>query len=201
MGVIGSDRHILVECKEQNQTEFILEVIMKRLYKGVGIPVILACLLIMTGCNFEMLNENNDKDDEADRQKVSGEVGKQKLDKKQAAENEKREHGDAEFRDIFFSVLENGEEVGTFVIDLTKLKEVYHLDDDYEVAILGYYPDYELVDGEPISNSDYPFNPAFIFEIKHEGEEEKLFFNLGSTVSAKDDPKFDIELIDFTLKD
>src|SRR5699024_12033377 len=82
---------------------------MERLYKRVGISVILAFLLIMTGCNFEMLNENNDKDDEADRQKVSGEVGKQKLNKKQAAENEKREHGDVEFEDMFFSVLRSEE--------------------------------------------------------------------------------------------
>jgi len=52
-----------------------------------------------------------------------------------------------------------------FEIDFKKTEKTYQLNNEVKVIISKYYPDYELVDGEPISQSDSPLNPVFIFKI------------------------------------
>src|SRR5690606_11430197 len=60
---------------------------------------------------------------------------------------------------------ETGEEYGTIQINLENPEKVYDLGNGYSVEILEYFPDFDFVDGEPITKSPNPNNPAFAFKI------------------------------------
>lgn len=70
---------------------------------------------------------------------------------------------------------ETGKSFGEFTVDLTKPARTYELEDGATVVLSDYYPDFDGVEnGEPISKSPIPNNPAFIFNMmtpdKPEGE-------------------------------
>jgi cytochrome c biogenesis protein len=64
---------------------------------------------------------------------------------------------------------------GEFTVDLINPARTYELEDGATVTLSDYYPDYDGIEnGEPISKSPIPNNPAFIFKMvtpdKPEGE-------------------------------
>ena len=70
---------------------------------------------------------------------------------------------------------ETGKSFGEFTVDLTKPARTYELENGATVVLSDYYPDFDGVEnGEPISKSPIPNNPAFIFNMmtpdKPEGE-------------------------------
>ena len=67
------------------------------------------------------------------------------------------------------------ESLGEFTVDLMNPEDKYELENGAIVELKDYYPDYDgIEDGEPISKSPIPNNPAFIFKMitpeKPEGE-------------------------------
>ncbi|MBU5467098.1 cytochrome c biogenesis protein ResB [Virgibacillus sp. MSJ-26] len=50
-------------------------------------------------------------------------------------------------------------------IDLNSPDPLYELDNGFELRVSEYFPDYEMEDGEPRTDSKIPRNPAFIFNL------------------------------------
>ncbi|MCU9613748.1 cytochrome c biogenesis protein ResB [Caldibacillus lycopersici] len=69
---------------------------------------------------------------------------------------------------------ETGEQFGNITIDLANPKGNYDLGNGYSVQVLSYFPDFEILDGEPHTKTPNPNNPAFAFKMitpdKPEGE-------------------------------
>ncbi|MBA4543101.1 MULTISPECIES: cytochrome c biogenesis protein ResB [Thermoactinomyces] len=66
-----------------------------------------------------------------------------------------------------------GKQMGTFTVDLYNLdpNHVYHVG-NLDVRALEYYPDFAMKDNRPITKSQDPNRPAFIFEVKEKGQQE-----------------------------
>ncbi|MFO1441753.1 cytochrome c biogenesis protein [Bacillus sp. Bva_UNVM-123] len=57
-------------------------------------------------------------------------------------------------------------EFGSITIDLFDPKDRYDLGNGYSVEVVSYFPDFEFAeDGEPITKSRIPNNPAFVFKM------------------------------------
>ncbi|WP_025028031.1 cytochrome c biogenesis protein ResB [Caldalkalibacillus mannanilyticus] len=87
---------------------------------------------------------------------------------------------------IFAMVHKDTQEViGDITVDLLHPESTYELKNGYEVELLEYYPDFELDQNkEPITKSNIPNNPAFIFNLKspEHPEGEKSWIFLGKTI-------------------
>lgn len=77
---------------------------------------------------------------------------------------------------ITFKVLdrETGKNQGTFTVDLYDIKpdQVYPVGQNTEVTITEYYPDFAMEENRPVTLSQQPNRPAFIFEVKEKGARE-----------------------------
>lgn len=83
---------------------------------------------------------------------------------------------------------ETGKSFGEFTIDLDDPKGIYELNDGARVELIGYYADYAGVeDGEPVSKSPIPNNPAFIFKMStpEKPEGEKSFVAIRQTLETE----------------
>lgn len=60
---------------------------------------------------------------------------------------------------------ESGQTFGDITIDLTNPEENYDLGNGYHVELMSYFPDFQIVDGEPSTKSSKPVNPAFAFKM------------------------------------
>ncbi|WP_368996418.1 cytochrome c biogenesis protein ResB [Caldifermentibacillus hisashii] len=60
---------------------------------------------------------------------------------------------------------ESGQTFGDITIDLTNPEENYDLGNGYQVELVSYFPDFQIVDGEPSTKSSKPVNPAFAFKM------------------------------------
>lgn len=82
-----------------------------------------------------------------------------------------------------------GKSFGEFTIDLDDPKGVYKLNDGAQVNLIGYYADYDGVEnGEPVSKSPIPNNPAFIFDMKtpEKPQGEKSFVAIRQTLETQE---------------
>jgi cytochrome c biogenesis protein len=61
-----------------------------------------------------------------------------------------------------------GKTIGSFTVDLEnpKFREPYRLSGGVEVRILEYFPDFAMEENRPITLSEEPNRPAFVFEVK-----------------------------------
>ena len=78
---------------------------------------------------------------------------------------------------------------GEFTIDLDDPKGVYDLEDGATVNLIGYYADYDGVEnGEPVSKSPIPNNPAFIFDMRtpDKPQGEKSFVAIQQTLETEE---------------
>ncbi|WOV86004.1 cytochrome c biogenesis protein ResB [Sporosarcina oncorhynchi] len=78
---------------------------------------------------------------------------------------------------------------GEFTIDLDDPKGVYELEDGATVNLIGYYADYDGVEnGEPVSKSPIPNNPAFIFDMRtpDKPQGEKSFVAIQQTLETEE---------------
>ncbi|WP_164491681.1 cytochrome c biogenesis protein ResB [Staphylospora marina] len=67
----------------------------------------------------------------------------------------------------------SGRQIGTFRVDLYDLKpdQVFRVG-QLEIRPLEYYPDFALENGRPVTKSREPNRPAFIFEVREQGQKE-----------------------------
>ena len=82
-----------------------------------------------------------------------------------------------------------GKSFGEFTIDLDDPEGVYELNDGARVDLIGYYADYDGVEnGEPVSKSPIPNNPAFIFNMitPEKPKGEKSFVAIRQTLETQE---------------
>ncbi|MCM3742984.1 cytochrome c biogenesis protein ResB [Sporosarcina luteola] len=82
-----------------------------------------------------------------------------------------------------------GKSFGEFTIDLDDPKGIYELNDGARVDLIGYYADYDGVEnGEPVSKSPIPNNPAFIFNMitPEKPQGEKSFVAIRQTLETQE---------------
>ncbi|QFT89453.1 Cytochrome c biogenesis protein CcsB [Bacillus sp. THAF10] len=72
-----------------------------------------------------------------------------------------------EFKSMSFNLdnKETGESVGNLTVDLLNPESTYDLGNGNSVELLNYFPDFELVNGEPRTKTRIPDNPAFVFRM------------------------------------
>lgn len=90
--------------------------------------------------------------------------------------------------------------IDTFTIDLLNTPEtMFTLEDGYAVEVVYYYPDAQLVDGEPKSKSSYPRNPAFVFAVHppEGGETEVSYAGIGQNVDPTNENQYKLGIVDF----
>lgn len=107
-----------------------------------------------------------------------------------------------EFTNMTFKLteIENSDSsLGELTIDLASPEKSYSLNNEITVEISEYYPEYELVDGEPRSVSKFPKNPAFIFKVHHPktNKSEFSFVGIGKNLDASGNNKYKLEITDF----
>lgn len=84
---------------------------------------------------------------------------------------------------------ETGKSFGEFTIDLDDPKGTYDLNEGARVDLMGYYADYDGVEnGEPVSKSPIPNNPAFIFNMitPEKPQGEKSFVAIRQTLETEE---------------
>lgn len=166
---------------------------MRIVMKSSLIMLSICSLIFMVSCSNQA-NHNVVKENDSNAEiEVNTDDHEQEVEK---ADNAVIELFDA----IEFSVLEKGKELGTFGIDLKEPKIEYKLEDGTEIVFEQYFPDFIFVDEEPQSQSDYPVNPAFIFTINKDGNQETTFVKIGGNLAVEDDPVFGIDIVDYSLK-
>lgn len=94
-----------------------------------------------------------------------------------------------ELKAMTFHLVEKKTEksLGEFTIDLSNPEKSYDLGNGNIVRLAGYYPDYDgIKDGEPVSKSPIPNNPAFIFLMStpDKPEGEKSFVAIRQTLEV-----------------
>ncbi|TRM12133.1 cytochrome C biogenesis protein [Lentibacillus cibarius] len=111
-----------------------------------------------------------------------------------------------EFKSMTFKVHETDDpeetSLGSFTIDLTQPKDKYKLDNGFSVDVTQYYPDYELEEDEPASETPYPRNPAFVFTV-HPPENEKSetsFVGIGKNIDATGENNYKLGIEDFDTR-
>jgi len=92
-----------------------------------------------------------------------------------------------------------GETIGTFTVDLDnpRFRESYRLPGGAEVRILEYFPDFAMEENRPITLSEEPNRPAFVFELRTPElkEPEKSWVIAGTNMDeVQKDNRYDIEL-------
>lgn len=110
-----------------------------------------------------------------------------------------------EFSSMTFKVYRTDDEsatsLGEVTIDLLDPEPKYTLDNGMEVELTQYYPDYELVDGEPRSVSKFPRNPAFVFTVipPDSNTKEVSFVGIGQNIDATGENEYKLGIVDFEL--
>ncbi|MGG0668250.1 cytochrome c biogenesis protein ResB [Sporosarcina koreensis] len=97
----------------------------------------------------------------------------------------------AELKSMTMQLIEKktGKSFGQFTIDLDDPEGVYELNDGARVDLIGYYADYDGVEnGEPVSKSPIPNNPAFIFDMitPEKPNGEKSFVAIRQTLETEE---------------
>ncbi|HLR23998.1 MAG TPA: cytochrome c biogenesis protein ResB [Pseudogracilibacillus sp.] len=111
-----------------------------------------------------------------------------------------------EFSDMTFKIYETDDEdqesLGEVTIDLDTPEDTYKTDSGFEVEVTKYYPEYELKNGEPRSISQYPRDPAFVFEVlgPDQEEAEMSFVGIGKNIDATGDNKYKLGIQDFNVR-
>ncbi len=92
-----------------------------------------------------------------------------------------------------------GKTIGSFTVDLDnpRFRESYRLPGGAEVRILEYFPDFAMEENRPITLSEEPNRPAFVFELRTPElkEPEKSWVIAGTNMDeVQKDNRYDIEL-------
>jgi len=109
-----------------------------------------------------------------------------------------------EFTTITFNLYRDQTPIDTFTIDLSSPKSEYVLDSGHRIAVDNYYPDYVLnSNGIPVSETNDPRNPAFVFSIYSEESDqgEANFIALDGNLTASAENTYEIAIEDASLRD
>src|SRR5690625_5116676 len=92
--------------------------------------------------------------------------------------------------------------LGEVTIDLTRPESLYELNNGFKLRVFQYFPDYEMEDGEPRTNSTIPRNPAFIFNLlpPDSDEGENSFVVLEVNLDATGENKYALDIVDIETR-
>lgn len=111
-----------------------------------------------------------------------------------------------EFADMTFKLYDTDDEeqksLGKITVDLMSPDETYELDNGFRVELDEYFPDYELKDGEPRSESKFPRDPAFLFQVyAPDAEEGEIsFLSIGQNIDATGENQYKLGIEDFNMR-
>ncbi|SES81413.1 cytochrome c biogenesis protein [Oceanobacillus limi] len=92
-----------------------------------------------------------------------------------------------------------GEDLGEFSIDLNDPKSEYELENGFTVSLADYFPDYYLDNtGEPKTETQYPRNPTFIFNLFPPNMEEYETSFVGDIKGAAEAIGIDTESVELS---
>jgi len=103
-----------------------------------------------------------------------------------------------EFKTMYFDVVkandENQEVIDSIEVDLRNPEETYELADGLRVQMEQFYPDYALEDGQPITKTKYPRNPAFVFSVfpPESDEGELSFLGIGQNIDPTGENEYQL---------
>ncbi|WP_082233954.1 cytochrome c biogenesis protein ResB [Halobacillus massiliensis] len=112
-----------------------------------------------------------------------------------------------EFHNMTFKLHDTDNEdtsYGEFTIDLSDPEGEYELDSGHRIVLDSYFPEYTLRDGEPVSQSKFPKNPAFVFNVYEPGEDsdpEVSFAGIGANIDPTGENDYKVGLVDFDVRD
>ncbi|MFD1018537.1 cytochrome c biogenesis protein ResB [Thalassobacillus hwangdonensis] len=111
-----------------------------------------------------------------------------------------------EFKEMTFKLHpkdDESENLGEFTVDLTQPEMEYEMDNGTRVEINQYYPEYYLDGNQPRSKSKFPKNPAFVFYVYPEGQEqpEISFLGIGMNIDATGENDYKLSLAGYDVRD
>src|SRR5690625_531060 len=112
-----------------------------------------------------------------------------------------------EFKNMTFKIYDVEDQdqkpLDEFTIDLTEPESVYELENGFQVEVVEYFPDYYMDGDEPRSETKYPKNPAFMFEITppDSNESEISFVGIGKNISPTGENNFKLGIENFESRD
>lgn len=172
---------------------------MRFLFKAFLLTVV---MLVLVGCksDTEYFSDENNNDvelneTEGNREKLNG----NELFKNEDTKEVEDEALVGSFTSMKFTVYENDVEIGSIEVDTQEPERNYKLANGVTVEIAQYFPDFEMRDGEPVTKSRYPLNPAMLFVTSKGTIEERSFVAIGQSVATEDDPIFHIEILDMEM--
>src|SRR5699024_4635811 len=106
---------------------------------------------------------------------------------------------DDEFASMTFDVValeDEGTSLGKVTVDLMNPEDTYELENGTIVELADYFPDYELNDGVPKTKSNFPKNPAFVFNVYQEGSDNKStsFVRIGRNIDATGENEYALKI-------
>lgn len=178
--------------------------VLKSHYSKAIIGLLVTFLLVGcmgVGSNSEQKNETNPEkqseeqnDDQKEAKTTYGQVKKEHKEDAQIDETKL-------FTSMTFEVMEQDTPIGMFTIDLKNPQSTYEVEDDrVQITLESYFPDYYMEDGEPVSESSYPLNPAFVMTVANDEQEEVFFIAIGQNVTPIENPIFEVSIADFAME-
>ncbi|QHE52565.1 cytochrome c biogenesis protein ResB [Pontibacillus sp. HMF3514] len=113
-----------------------------------------------------------------------------------------------EFKSMSFKLHEKGdpneESLGEITVDLIDPKKEYKLDNGYRVVLDKYYPEFKMENGEPITESKYPRNPALVFNIytpENPNEPEVSMLGVGFNIDPSESNDYKLGITNVEMRD
>jgi len=113
-----------------------------------------------------------------------------------------------EFKSMAFKLHEKGdpneESLGEINVDLINPQEEYQLENGYRVVLDKYYPEFKMEDGKPITESKYPRNPAFVFNIytpENPDDPEVSMLGVGFNVDPTESNDYKLGITNVEMRD
>ncbi len=113
-----------------------------------------------------------------------------------------------EFESMSFKLHEKGdpneESLGEITVDLIDPKQEYKLDNGYRVVLDKYYPEFKMENGEPVTESKYPRNPALVFNIytpENPSDPEVSMLGVGFNIDPTESNDYKLGITNVEMRD
>ncbi len=113
-----------------------------------------------------------------------------------------------EFKSMSFKLHEkddpNEESLGEITVDLIDPKQEYKLDNGYRLVLDKYYPEFKMENGEPVTESKYPRNPALVFNIytpENPDDPEVSMLGVGFNIDPSESNDYKLGITNVEMRD
>ncbi len=113
-----------------------------------------------------------------------------------------------EFKSMSFKIHKKGDSdeksLGEIDVDLVDPKREYKLDNGMRVVLDSYYPEFKMEDGQPITESKYPRNPALVFHVytpENPNEPEVSMLGVGFNIDPSESNEYKLGITNVEMRD